>query len=110
VPSALSSCHPQFMAAGTGGWLRRIAARSVRSLPEGPYLVEGLIDRLTLAAKELADVSRRVRDEGRLDEMYADPGEEPPIPRPFGGMIVHVITHSMHHRARTQEISAVCCA
>jgi uncharacterized damage-inducible protein DinB len=98
------------MAAGTGGWLRRIAARSVRSLPEGPYLVEGLIDRLTLAAKELADVSRRVRDEGRLDEMYADPGEEPPIPRPFGGMIVHVITHSMHHRAQTQEISAVCCA
>jgi uncharacterized damage-inducible protein DinB len=81
-------------------WTDRIAARPVRSLSEGPQTIDGLLDRLTLAAKELADASRRVRDEGRLDQMYADPGEEPTNPRPFGGMIVHVITHSMHHRAQ----------
>ena len=85
-------------------WTDRIAARPVRSLPDGPYPVEGLLDRLSLAAKELADVSRRVRDEGRLDQMFTDTGEEPPIPRPFGGMIVHVITHSTHHRAQALYI------
>ena len=62
--------------------------------------MEGLLDRLSSAAKELADVSRRVRDEGRLDRLFTDTGEEPRIPRPLGGMIVHIVTHSMHHRAQ----------
>jgi len=85
-------------------WTDRIATRAVRSLPDGPYPVEVLLDRLSPAAKELADVSRRVRDEGRLDQTFADPGEEPPNLRPLGGMIVHVITHSMHHRAQALYI------
>jgi uncharacterized damage-inducible protein DinB len=81
-------------------WTDLIAGRPVRSLPGGPYPVEGLLERLSSAAKELADVSRRVRDEGRLDQMVTDAGEEPAVARPLGGMIVHVITHSMHHRAQ----------
>jgi len=85
-------------------WTDRIAARPVRSLPDGPYAVAGLLERLSLAAKELADASRRIRDEGRLYQMFTNPGEEPPNPRPFGGMIVHVITRSMHHRAQALYI------
>jgi uncharacterized damage-inducible protein DinB len=83
-------------------WTDRMAMRPGRaaSTPAGVPSVEGLLDRLSLAAKDLADISRRIRDEGRLDQMYADPREEPPISRPLGGMIVHVITHSMHHRAQ----------
>jgi uncharacterized damage-inducible protein DinB len=81
-------------------WTDLIAMRPVRSLSRGPHPVEELLERHAAAAKELADVSRRVRDEGRLDQMFADPGEEPRTPRPLGGMIVHVITHSMHHRAQ----------
>jgi uncharacterized damage-inducible protein DinB len=83
-------------------WTDRMGMRPGRedSAPAGLASVERLLDRLTLAAKELADVSRRIRDEGRLDQMFADPREEPPIPRPLGGMIVHSITHSMHHRAQ----------
>src|SRR5438270_9716075 len=56
-------------------WTDRIAARPVRSLSDGPDTIEGLLDRLSLAAKDLADVSRRVRDEGRLDAMFTVPGE-----------------------------------
>ena len=84
------------------GWTDRMAMRPGRADASlvGVASVESLLDRLSRAAKELADVSRRIRDEGRLDQLYADPREEPPIPRPLGGMIVHVITHSMHHRAQ----------
>jgi uncharacterized damage-inducible protein DinB len=87
-------------------WTDRMAMRPGRetSLPPGVSSVERLLDRLSWAAKDLADVSRRIRDEGRLDQMFADPREEPPIPRPLGGMIVHIITHSMHHRAQALYI------
>jgi uncharacterized damage-inducible protein DinB len=83
-------------------WTDRMAMRPVReaSASAGISSVDQLLDRLSLAAKDLADVARRIRDEGRLDQMYSDPQGEPPIPRPMGGMIVHVITHSMHHRAQ----------
>jgi uncharacterized damage-inducible protein DinB len=83
-------------------WTWIMADRPVRNAaaPEGATSVDGLLDRLSLAAKELADVSRRIRDEGRLDQMSIDTRWEPPISKPLGGLIVHVITHSMHHRAQ----------
>ena len=80
-------------------WTDRLAERSLRDLPSDTS-IDGLLIRLTYAAKDLAEVSRRVQNEGRLDRMYTDPLDQPPNPRPFGGMIVHVLTHSMHHRAQ----------
>jgi uncharacterized damage-inducible protein DinB len=87
-------------------WTDRMAMRPGResSRSSGASSVEELLGRLSLAAKDQADVSRGIRDAGRLDQMYADPQEEPPNPRPLGGMIVHVITHSMHHRAQALYI------
>ena len=84
------------------GWTDSMAMRTGRAAadPSAAPSVDRLLDRLFLAAKDLADVSRRIRDEGRLDQMVADAREEPPVARPLGGMIVHVITHSMHHRAQ----------
>jgi uncharacterized damage-inducible protein DinB len=83
-------------------WTDRMAMRPGRAETTSMWTpsVQSLLDRLTLAAKDLADVARRIRDEGRFDQMYADPREEPLNPRPLGGMIVHAITHSMHHRAQ----------
>jgi uncharacterized damage-inducible protein DinB len=83
-------------------WTDLMAERPVRraAAPEGAPSVDRLLSRLSLAAKDLAEVSRRIRDEGRLDGMYRDTLEEPPTSKPFGGTIVHVITHSMHHRAQ----------
>lgn len=80
-------------------WTDRLAERPMRDVVSEDS-IEELLNRLTYAAKDLAEVSRRIQSEGRLDRMYTDPLEEPPIPRPLGGMIVHVITHSMHHRAQ----------
>lgn len=47
-----------------------------------------------------ADRARELRDENRLDELFADTLDTPPTEKRFGGAIVHVTTHDMHHRAQ----------
>jgi uncharacterized damage-inducible protein DinB len=59
-----------------------------------------LIERLDAVAAEFAAVSRRLQAERRLDDIFYDTVESPPIEKTFGGAIVHTITHSMHHRAQ----------
>jgi uncharacterized damage-inducible protein DinB len=87
-------------------WTDLMAGRPVRkvSTQEGAPSVDELLDRLSLAAKDLAEVSRRILNEGRLDQMLLDTREEPPVAKPLGGSIVHVVTHSMHHRAQALYI------
>ena len=60
--------------------------------------VEGMLTRLTTVAKDLAAFAMRVEREGRADEMVTNPrnGNR----RSLGGVIAHLITHSMHHRAQ----------
>ncbi|MCA1596306.1 MAG: DinB family protein [Chloroflexi bacterium] len=82
-------------------WGDRIAEREVREYADDSS-VEGLLQRHSHAAKELANCCRRVQQQGRLDVLYVAP--EDPIPRPLGAMIVHIITHSMHHRAQALHI------
>jgi uncharacterized damage-inducible protein DinB len=48
---------------------------------------------------DFAAIARRLRDDGRLDELYLDVLDDPPSQKSFGGTIAHVITHNMHHRA-----------
>ena len=83
-------------------WSDVIAGRPIRPTPEPRQRAESadsLIARLDAAAAELATVARRIRDEGRLDETWVDRTDGPPTEGTRGGAIVHVITHSMHHRA-----------
>lgn len=60
--------------------------------------LDGMQRRLTVVAKDLADVALKVEREGRADELVTNPrnGNR----RSRGGVIAHVITHSMHHRAQ----------
>jgi uncharacterized damage-inducible protein DinB len=86
-------------------WTDLMAARPNRkAAPKAPPSVDRLLDRLSLAAKDLAELSRRIQSEGRLDQMLVDTREAPPVSKPLGGAIVHVITHSMHHRAQALYI------
>jgi uncharacterized damage-inducible protein DinB len=48
---------------------------------------------------DFADCARRLRDDDRLDDVYLDVLDDPPMPKSFGGTIAHVLTHNMHHRA-----------
>jgi uncharacterized damage-inducible protein DinB len=51
------------------------------------------------ASADFAALARRIRDEGRLDELWIDVLDDPPAAKSYGGAIAHVITHNMHHRA-----------
>lgn len=81
-------------------WTDLMAERPVGKAAQEEMTVERLLERHSRAAKELAEVARRIRDEGRLDGMYTDVLDDPPKRKSFGGTIVHVVTHSMHHRAQ----------
>lgn len=60
----------------------------------------GLARRLSRASGDLAELARRVQDEGRLDDRWLDVLDEPPCWKTYGGALTHVVTHSMHHRAQ----------
>ena len=71
-------------------------AERVRKVPEG-------IDELTrhheTVYREFATMARGVQAEGRLNETYLDVLDSPARAKTYGGTILHVITHNMHHRA-----------
>ena len=54
--------------------------------------------RLDVVVPQLQQVSRRIVDEGRLDELWIDHLDDPPTEKSYGGAIVHLATHGMHHR------------
>lgn len=60
--------------------------------------VEGMLRRLTIVAKDFAELATRVQREGRADEMITNPNSG--NRRSLGGVIAHLLTHSMHNRAQ----------
>jgi len=83
-------------------WTDLIAERPVRPDLQAPrtQTVQALLSRLSAAADDLAVVSRQVLLSGRLNNTFIDTLDSPATEKTFGGAIVHVITHSMHHRAQ----------
>jgi uncharacterized damage-inducible protein DinB len=84
-------------------WTDLIAEQPLRqntnSEPAGRS-IDSMLRRLDIVAADLATVSTRIVREGKLDECFVDHLDDPPRKKPYGGAIVHVITHSMHHRAQ----------
>ncbi len=60
--------------------------------------VEGMLKRLTIVAKDFADLALKVEREGREDELIVSPRNG--SKRTGGSVIAHAITHGMHHRAQ----------
>ncbi len=90
-------------------WTDVLAGRPVRVAPGSPTdaaWVSSLMERLDTATVDLAAVARRIRDEGRLDEIWQDGTGGPPAVGTRGGVIVHVATHGMHHRAEALHMLA----
>lgn len=80
-------------------WSDLIAERPVDRRPLDSSVV-GLLRAHERAYGEFADLARRMRDANRLDEPFTDTLDVPATEKRFGGAIVHVITHNMHHRAQ----------
>jgi hypothetical protein len=57
---------------------------------------------LTIVAKDFAAFATKIERERREDEMMTNENNE--NLRTLGGVIAHVITHSMHHRAQAMYI------
>ena len=60
---------------------------------------ESLTRRFEAISVVFRAAARQMRDEGRLGEMFVDT-ETGPARRTFGACIVHVVTHSQHHRTQ----------
>lgn len=52
------------------------------------------------------ELARSVRDKGRENDTWLDTLDSPPRAKTFGGTILHVITHDMHHRSEVLHILA----
>ncbi len=64
--------------------------------------IDGMLARLTTAAKDFGELAARVQREGRADEMCTN--FENARKLPLGSVIAHLLTHSMHHRAQIMYI------
>jgi uncharacterized damage-inducible protein DinB len=57
-----------------------------------------MLTRVTVVAKDFAGFALKVEREGRADEMIVNPRNG--NVRSLGGVIAHLITHGMYHRAQ----------
>jgi len=58
----------------------------------------GLTEAHRASYRDFADLARRVQAENRINDVWVDSLDDPPAAKTFGGAILHVITHNMHHR------------
>lgn len=68
--------------------------------------VEDFIERHETSYADFEDLARRIRDEGRFEELWVDKLDNPPTEKTYGGAIAHVITHNMHHRGELLHMLA----
>ena len=65
-------------------------------------LVDGMLSRLAIVAKDFAELAARIDREGRADDLCGRPDSAKKLP--MGSVIAHILTHSMHHRAQIMYI------
>lgn len=80
----------------------RLLGRTITASYREDSSVDGMLLRLTTVAKDFAAFATHVEREGREDEMMTNEHNE--NLRTLGGVIAHVITHNMHHRAQAMYI------
>ena len=80
------------------GWTDLMMERPVRR-EFGAASVSELLVRLERGYADFAGFALQVEREGRLDDLFTDVLDQPPVQKSIGGAIGHVITHNMHHRA-----------
>jgi uncharacterized damage-inducible protein DinB/GNAT superfamily N-acetyltransferase len=81
-------------------WTDLMQGRSVRTRPVPGQPVADLAQRHRAASAELLRLARQVVDGHRLDDTFLDTLDDLSQAKTFGGAIVHLATHGMHHRAQ----------
>lgn len=81
-------------------WTDLMKARTVRARPDSKATFASLAQRHEAASAEFLGFAREITNQNRLDEKFLDSLDKPPKEKSFGGAIVHLATHGMHHRAQ----------
>lgn len=81
-------------------WTDLMKENGVRPRPESNQSIDELTRRFDEASAEFISFARNVVAEGRLNDTFVDRLDDPPQEKSFGGVIVHLATHGMHHRAQ----------
>jgi len=79
--------------------MKGLPQRTFENLGEDAMTLAGFTNRLELVAPQLAEVARRAQTEGRLDETWQARADQATT-FDYGNTIIHVITHSAHHRGQ----------
>lgn len=88
-------------------WTDLMRGRPVRLHGEQPAnSADDFIAQFDGVYANFAAFARIIIADDRLDATYVDVLDEPPTPKTFGGTILHVITHSMHHRGEVLHMLA----
>ena len=72
---------------------RPVQKRSGDAIPQ-------LLVRLNTISPEFIQFSQKIVREQKYNDRFLDILDQPPQLKTFGGVIGHVITHNMHHRAQ----------
>lgn len=62
--------------------------------------MQTISDLFDQAAEDFHTFARQIGDEDRLNDTFIDHLDQPPRRKTFGAGILHLTTHSMHHRAQ----------
>lgn len=81
-------------------WTDLMKENEVRSRPAPNQSLALMKERHDVASSEFVEFARNVVDQDRLDETFWDTLDNPPQEKSLGGVIVHLVTHGMHHRAQ----------
>jgi uncharacterized damage-inducible protein DinB/GNAT superfamily N-acetyltransferase len=81
-------------------WTDLMRGYEPRHRPDGKQSIADLTERFEVASVELLEFARKIVAHNRLDDTFVDTLDTPPCAKSFGGAIVHVATHGMHHRAQ----------
>ncbi len=81
-------------------WMDLMLEKPVRARFEIEAPLSEFSARLDTVASELRTLAETLATEGRIDSTFVDLLDDPPKEKTFGGALVHVATHGMHHRAQ----------
>ncbi|MCC6793362.1 MAG: DinB family protein [Thermomicrobiales bacterium] len=84
-------------------WTGLMVGQPVDYVPPSDQPLAALVARHDRAFTAFANLSRRLRDEGRLDDTYIDHYE---VRKSMAGTILHVALHNAEHRGEAVHILA----
>lgn len=90
------------MSAAVAFWTAVMTGQPIDG-PHDDHSLAALIDRHERAYATFAALARRVQDERRQNDTFADPDDDA-VRLTFGGAIIHVILHDAQHRGEALHI------